>query len=264
MNRKRARHATAYACALAAILVACHDRWQRSVPLGALRVTEYWSANRLDWEGGNTCIERLTLCDQDGDRCRETPGLRIEPQSWELETPRWIAATWGDVVPPRYFDTQAGRELRCEACGSAEPRSALAWSLAGADAVGLFLEAPNPALVVRWLRFTPEGVAAFALDTQGAPVGIDHPPSISSDGSTAAWLSCERTCAVVSVDLASGVRERAETGCPDHAYLELGWQGAKPLAQYTWGAALGDTRATLCRDSAGEIALPFGPEPQGS
>ena len=263
MRRIHASGRLALACLLVAAASACRERWQTTHELSALRVVQYWSANKLDWEGGNTCVERVTLCERDSGRCRETPGLSIEPDTWEFFPARWILATWGDPQTPHFFDTETARELPCFGCRPAltsERRSALAWSSSGSDAVAVFADRGANRLVVRSFHFTPSAVEVRSIDSGAAPVGMAHPPLISPDGSAIAWLSCRDTCDVASVEIASGRFEVKPTGCPDHGYLELRWKGSEPQAQYHWGAALGDTRATLCRDASGEVALPFGPD----
>jgi hypothetical protein len=115
--------------------------------------------------------------------------------------------------------------------------------------------------VLGWLGFSASGVALRRID----PLVMDRErfigPYISADGSTVAWFTCDETCLLHALEVATGSYTRTDTRCPFNDYLELAWEGNLPQPQYYWGGGIGFARDTLCRDAQGNIAIPIGKEP---
>ena len=258
MRRRRAQ----LAVLLVLLATACHRRWQETHELGSLRLTQYWGADPLDWEGGNTYVSRETLCRRDGGRCVESRRLVIQPETWRSQTPRWIVVdVWEPERPTRFFDTRSGNEIVCAGCDG-EPiawRSKLQWAHASDAAIARVSRAGAPETVAH-LRFDPAGISLREIELDTLSPSTPE-PSLSPDGRTIAWLDCRETCALVAFDIASARRTRADTGCPPHDYLVVAWKENAPLASYYWGAGLGSMRETLCRDSNGALRIPIGQEP---
>ncbi|MEZ5499082.1 MAG: hypothetical protein R3E77_06600 [Steroidobacteraceae bacterium] len=247
-------------------LCACTGHTQDVTQIGALRYTKYWGENLWRWEGGTTFIERETLCQRDGSDCVEDSTLRFEPQGAELSIPPWLIVFGGDRRPlQRFYDVQTGNKLPCENCADIdwqEHVGLMSWSLSGDRAVGLFWRDADRQAAFYLFQFSATKVDVTRIDPQPTHPDPRNLPRLSRDGSTLAWFDCSANCILYWEDLATHARQAFDTHCPPHDYLEFVWEGNTPKAQYYWGAAGSNVMATVCRDAAGNVALPVGKRPE--
>lgn len=102
------------------------------------------------------------------------------------------------------------------------------------------------------LSFAPQGIRARRLAAPGAAKERPREMRFSPDGRVVAWYQCALHCTLYWYRIDEARYEQAGTPCPYSTYLDIGWQGDTPHAQFYWGA----TERDMCYDAEGKPALP--------
>jgi hypothetical protein len=236
--------------------------WVETQDFGKFRLTKYWVSHPLHWElSGARGVRRMTLCSRISNFCLEDRYLFLNPDP-EFRTPRYtLVKGFENRNLVHFLDTATGLELQCRNCetplAQLVPSSYMPWAPSGELAVLASQDGASPWLIL--LGFEPNGITATRIAIPRSALAVHAMETqFSPNGDVLAWFTCARNCVLWWYRISDQRSDHRVTPCLYTDYLDIGWEGNTPRAEFFGGAPVLD----MCPDANGTPVLPITERPQ--